>query len=86
MATAIADRPWWGFTSAGGLHRNPNVCWLVFSQLRAGHERGARPVDPVDNDRVRDAPAVDRGDGLLPSYGSTGYGSRCARPGRPVVP
>jgi hypothetical protein len=33
--------------------------------LRAGHERGARPVDPVDNDRVRDAPAVDRGDGLL---------------------
>jgi hypothetical protein len=49
----------------GGLHRNPNVCWLVFSQLRAGHESGARPVDPVDNDRVRDAPAVDRGNGLL---------------------
>ena len=22
-------------------------------------------LDPVDNDRVRDAPAVDRGDGLL---------------------
>ena len=36
--------------SEGGLHPNPNVCWLVFSQLRAGHERGARAVDPVDND------------------------------------
>jgi hypothetical protein len=30
-----------------------------------GPESGARPVDPVDNDRVRDAPAVDRGNGLL---------------------
>lgn len=37
------------------------MSWLVFSQLRAGHERGARLMDPVDNDRVRDAPAVDRG-------------------------
>jgi hypothetical protein len=27
--------------SEGGLHPNPNVCWQVFSQLRAGHERGA---------------------------------------------
>ena len=58
----------WGlnpYVSEGGLHPNPNASWLVFSHLRAGHERGARPVDPVNNDRVRDAPAVDRGDGLL---------------------
>jgi hypothetical protein len=34
----------------GGLHRNPNVCWLVFSQLRAGHERGTRlPVQALMN-------------------------------------
>ena len=32
-------RPRWGLMSAGGLHPNPNVCWLMFSHLRAGHER-----------------------------------------------
>ena len=73
--------------SEGGLHRNPNVCWLVFSQLRAGHERGARPVDPVDNDRVREAPAVDRG---TVSYFIWMYRIRIslrpADPARPVVP
>ena len=27
-------------TVTAGLHLNPNVFWLVFSQSRAGHERG----------------------------------------------
>jgi hypothetical protein len=32
----------WHFTvSEGGLHPNPNVCWLVFSQLRAVMSGGA---------------------------------------------
>jgi hypothetical protein len=49
----------------GGITPKSQCVLAGVSQLRAGHERGARPVDPVDNDRVRDAPAVDRGNGLL---------------------
>jgi hypothetical protein len=35
-----------------GVHANPNACWLVSSQLGAGHERRAVPVDRLDNHRV----------------------------------
>jgi hypothetical protein len=40
---------WENPVSEGRVHPNPNVCWLVCSQLTAGHEREARPADPVDN-------------------------------------
>ena len=57
----------WHFTvSEGGVHQNPNVCWLVFSQLRAGHQRRGGSVDPVDHDRLRRVAGADRRVGLLP--------------------
>jgi hypothetical protein len=44
----VNGRLWGSNVSEGGLHPNPNVCWQVFSQLRAGHERRGGSVDPVD--------------------------------------
>jgi hypothetical protein len=39
--------------SEGRMQPKANAAFPVNSQLGADHERGARPVDPVDDDRVR---------------------------------
>lgn len=41
------------FVSEGRMQPKANAACPVNSQLGAEHERGARPVDPVDDDRVR---------------------------------
>jgi hypothetical protein len=68
--------------SAGRLHPNPNVCWLVSSQLRVGHEPSTGPVDPVDNDWMRRVAGADRGAVSCPYmhllvelHGQSGWGA-----------
>lgn len=72
--------------SEGGVHRKANACWQVSSRSGAGRERvgcdwPGRPVDQVDDDRVRGLARPDRWDRLLPAHAHAGRDARAARVG-----
>jgi hypothetical protein len=63
------------------VHRNPNACSLVNSQLGAGREGGAGPVDPGNHNWVRGFAGADRWDSLLPAHAPAGGAAQACRAG-----
>jgi hypothetical protein len=59
-----------------------NVSCLVSSQLGAGRQGGAGPVNPLDDNRLRGAAGADCMNGFLPAHAPAAGDARAVGPGR----